>query len=693
MRIYVYLESASVNSGLEIYAKQYVAELRNAGHEVTLSHELPANGWEEFDEAVIQKCNDASVLEQFPPEKTTFFVHDHESICPRGYAYTPCKCNCTRPGGLWPCLFCAPLCRNAFSALKRVLSQGRRKRAMARFHRLVVLSQFMKSRLLANGFAAERIEVRPPKVLPFGNGALESDEPIPEDLDLLYAGQLIRGKGVHFLLEAMARMEQKRRLDIIGSGNMEPQLREMAAHLGLAERVRFHGFQQNTRKWMAAAKCVVVPSIWQEPYGLVAAEAVSLGKPVVAFASGGLPEACQGKALLVPTGDIAALADALDGKIHDTPVRVFVFIDALGWKQVQKYNFLPELLPHRRSIEMQFGYSCTAIPTILTGERPNVHGHLTFYEWAPEQSPFQKMKFLAPFLRPASFWRRGRVRNVLSRIVRWFYGFTGYFQLYAVPLERLPKLDYCEKKDLFVRGGLAPVKNLADVWSEQGLRYHISDWRMPEEQNLQIAATLLAKGTLDRAFVYAAGFDSLQHDHVGQDDVLQKRLQLYATAIQNIYRALQQAGRPFELTVFSDHGMTPLRGTADVPAALDSTGLQWGRDFASAVDSTMARFWWLKDGAQEKVREAFSQHKIPGHWLTPEEIQYHGLARTDRKFGDAIFLAPPGIQFAPCDMGIKPLHGMHGFDPADEDSLACCLSTKPLPPSITRVCDYFTLMK
>jgi len=64
-------------------------------------------------------------------------------------------------------------------------------------------------------------------------------------------------------------------------------------------------------------------------------------------------------------------------------VKVFVFVDALGWEQVEKYDFLKDLLPHRRKIEMQFGYSCTAIPTILTGKRPDEHGHLAFYDWAP----------------------------------------------------------------------------------------------------------------------------------------------------------------------------------------------------------------------------------------------------------------------------------------------------------------------
>jgi len=76
--------------------------------------------------------------------------------------------------------------------------------------------------------------------------------------------------------------------------------------------VRFNGFQPNPQDWMRRAACVVVPSFWQEPYGLVAAEAVALGRPVVAFAVGGLPEACGGRGRLVPPGDVRALAAALE---------------------------------------------------------------------------------------------------------------------------------------------------------------------------------------------------------------------------------------------------------------------------------------------------------------------------------------------------------------------------------------------
>jgi glycosyltransferase involved in cell wall biosynthesis len=311
MKLLVYIEGAAVRGGIEVFAERHVARLRAEGREVVVACRLPPD-FAPFDEIIVHKCSDVATLEAFPAEKTVYYVHDHEPICPRGYAYTPLKRNCTRPGGVWPCILCAPACRSWRAALGRVFSQRRRIAAMARFKKLVVISEFMKSRLVANGLPSERISVEPPKTLPNSpTPPLPHSSTLPS-VDLLYVGQLIRGKGVHLLLQAIARMKAPRTLDVVGTGNMEGELKALAARLGIADRVRFNGFQKDPQDWMRRAACVVVPSFWQEPYGLVAAEAVALGRPVVAFAIGGLPEACQGKATLVSPGDIAALAAALE---------------------------------------------------------------------------------------------------------------------------------------------------------------------------------------------------------------------------------------------------------------------------------------------------------------------------------------------------------------------------------------------
>lgn len=310
MKVLVYLESASARGGIEVFAERHVAAMRSEGREVDVVDERSVGSFDGYDEIVVHKCSDVDMLENFPPERTIYYVHDHEPVCPRGYAYTPLGCNCSRPGALFPCVFCASLCRSWRAALGRVFSQSRRKRAMSRFSRIVVISQFMKSRLVMNGIDPERISVEPPVIRVGADGRAAA--PVAEDVDMLYVGQLIRGKGVHLLLQAMSRLARPRTLDVVGTGNMECRLRQMAEELGLGGRVRFRGFQPDPQGWMRRARCVVVPSFWQEPYGLVAAEAVALGVKVVAFDIGGLPEACGGRAVLVPAGDVAKLAEVLE---------------------------------------------------------------------------------------------------------------------------------------------------------------------------------------------------------------------------------------------------------------------------------------------------------------------------------------------------------------------------------------------
>jgi len=321
MKIALYVERAAERGGIEVFAERQAAKLRAEGHEVVVAgrvEDVPGD----CGEIVVHKCRDAATLERFPPEKTVAYIHDHEPICPRTYAYDLLRRNCSRAGGVWPCLFCAPACRDWKGALGRVFAQKRRKRALAGFKKLVVISEFMKGRLVANGLPVEKIVVEMPVVKEPGEA-----KPVGVAVDLLYAGQLLRGKGVQVLLEAMARLDAARTLDVVGTGNMEGRLKAQAERLGLRGRVRWRGFVDNARDWMAAAACVVVPSVWQEPYGLVAAEAVALGRRVVASDVGGLPEACGGKAVLVPPGDAGALAAAIEKMTDDGNRQQSIAID------------------------------------------------------------------------------------------------------------------------------------------------------------------------------------------------------------------------------------------------------------------------------------------------------------------------------------------------------------------------------
>lgn len=375
-------------------------------------------------------------------------------------------------------------------------------------------------------------------------------------------------------------------------------------------------------------------------------------------------------------------------------MNIFLFIDALGWDVVEPTDFIKDLLPHRRAVTMQFGYSSSAIPTILSGCRPSEHGHLGLFRFSPETSPFRGVSRLMHLLWPKSFWNRGRVRGLLSKAIGKALGFTGYFQLYQMPAEKLRFIDYCEKKNLFVRGGMDGVRNLADELADSGLTYHISDWHRSDAENLAIGEQEITKGT-DFIFLYTASLDALRHDHprgIADSAVLEK-LAWYRSQVERLVAAAKASGCPWTLTVFSDHGMTPLSGTVDLMSAVESTGLVFGVDYGACYDSTLMRVTYLRPGAKERIEAALKPFGDKGHWLSPDEEVHYGIFRSDRIFGDAIFLLNPGLQIVPSDLGLRPLGGMHGYEPSERHSLAAIMSTEPIPEYVDGVWDYFRYMK
>jgi glycosyltransferase involved in cell wall biosynthesis len=139
-----------------------------------------------------------------------------------------------------------------------------------------------------------------------------------------YAGRLTREKGPDVLVRAFARARERvpaARLSIAGAGPAEPMLRASIDELGLGDSAELHGqldgdTLQTTlaRGWVHA-----VPSRWPEPFGLTATEAMMRGTAVVASDIGGLAEsvAHESTGLLVPAGDVSALADALVRLLSD----------------------------------------------------------------------------------------------------------------------------------------------------------------------------------------------------------------------------------------------------------------------------------------------------------------------------------------------------------------------------------------
>ncbi len=368
-----------------------------------------------------------------------------------------------------------------------------------------------------------------------------------------------------------------------------------------------------------------------------------------------------------------------------------MFIDALGWETVKKHNFLKDILPHQNSVKMQFGYSCTAIPTILTGERPVTHKHLSFYYYNPKDSPFSFLRYLPMKLMP-QFLDRWRIRHLLSKIVARINKFTGYFEMYSMPFDRIHYFDYIEKKDLFVPGGLAPVPNLADVLEENGMNYHISNWRLSESENIEQMKQALRDSGINFAFLYTAALDGLQHMVTKDGSEVKEKLDWYRNHIEEILKIANENYHKVVFHVISDHGMTTLTETLDLKKTIDSLPLKFGTDYVAVYDSTIARFWFFNSIAENMITRKLSKI-TEGKILTRQEKKDYGVYFEDNMYGELYFLTNPGVQIAPSDMGLKALPGMHGFSPDHPDSDASFLSNKEYSHKPEWVGDFFKIMK
>jgi glycosyltransferase involved in cell wall biosynthesis len=134
---------------------------------------------------------------------------------------------------------------------------------------------------------------------------------------IVSVARLFRGKGHFELINALALVKRKHpnvRLAIVGSdypadSGTTRMLKEHASELGVGENVLFTGHRPDIAALMAACDVFSLPS-FEEPFGLVFAEAMAMKRPVVALTNGGTPEVVEhGKCgLLSPPGDIDALA-------------------------------------------------------------------------------------------------------------------------------------------------------------------------------------------------------------------------------------------------------------------------------------------------------------------------------------------------------------------------------------------------
>lgn len=327
MKLLFVHDRLGAQAGAESNLRHTAAELQRRGHVLALAHG-PGTGQGEaewrrlFAERHDMSAGDpvetiGTALEEFRPDLVYLhnppgvavvaalaevalpvvrMVHDHQMFCLRGCRYSAwSRRPCTR--ALSPfCVFpCGGFVRRAASGDRSLewASYAAKKRELELhrgFSRLVVASEYMRAELLRNGFAREQIEIHAP-VPPPAEAAAPEPAFGPRNL-LVYAGQVVRGKGVDVLLESLALVRAPFECVILGDGHHRPHCEALSRRLGLADRVRFLGYvpQAELAHYYREATLALVSSVWPEPFGAAGLEAMRCGLPVVAFDAGGISE-------------------------------------------------------------------------------------------------------------------------------------------------------------------------------------------------------------------------------------------------------------------------------------------------------------------------------------------------------------------------------------------------------------------
>jgi glycosyltransferase involved in cell wall biosynthesis len=145
----------------------------------------------------------------------------------------------------------------------------------------------------------------------------------PDVKRIVFVGQLVQNKGIHYLLKAVSQLRGKRddwHLDIIGDGEKRIEYERLTADLRLGDMVTFHGARskREVAQFMQQANLFVLPSL-AETFSVPAVEALACGTPVLSTRCGGPEEfIVEDVGCLVPSGDANALFRGLD-QMLDNP--------------------------------------------------------------------------------------------------------------------------------------------------------------------------------------------------------------------------------------------------------------------------------------------------------------------------------------------------------------------------------------
>ena len=197
---------------------------------------------------------------------------------------------------------------------------------------LIAISEYVHNLLKQHGHEST-ITPNALNVTKFKRSAIKNEIIKKEKTKILYLGSLIHSKGAQVLLEAIQGLDVE--CQLYGEGVLKEELQHKIQQENLPVIIHFPVPYDKIPSLYAPADIIVFPSLWPEPFGRIAIEAMAAGKPVIGSAIGGIKETIsEGAGILVDPGNVQQLREAIQILMHDEKLRKK--IGEKGRKMVQE---------------------------------------------------------------------------------------------------------------------------------------------------------------------------------------------------------------------------------------------------------------------------------------------------------------------------------------------------------------------
>ena len=236
----------------------------------------------------VQNVMNPIALSQATQHNSVVTVQDHRVFCPGPGKTLPNGESCAHLMNDTVCSACLPDPSHREHMLAATTA---RLSAIRRARRIIVLSEYMAHAIQQAGL--QQTVVIPPPV-PMGSPKSSAG------YGFLMAGRIVRHKAPDLAHTAWRQSGTTHPLRVAGLGSEKSTLTAID-DLGWLSRTEL-------REAMAAARALLFPSRWQEPFGIVGVEALAMGTPVIAVPSGGMQDWCQAGCIQVQSAEEMAEA-------------------------------------------------------------------------------------------------------------------------------------------------------------------------------------------------------------------------------------------------------------------------------------------------------------------------------------------------------------------------------------------------